>query len=60
MSAALSPERAQLLEDARRWNEWAEAMNAKALRAGLVTVEELAQNRTAAEEALGRLKDRLD
>ena len=57
--AAVSPERAQLLEDARRWNEWAEAMNAKAIAAGLVTAEEVAQGRTATEAALARLRGRI-
>ena len=57
--AAVSPERAQLLEDARRWNAYAATMNQKAFRAGLVSAEELAQNRTATEEALARLRGRI-
>ena len=46
---------ARMLDDARRWNDWAERMNAKALAAGLVTAEELERNRQAAEAAIARL-----
>ncbi len=62
MSVTVSPGaegRARLIADAEAWNRYAARMNAKALRAGLVTAEELAQDRTAAEEALGRLRGRI-
>ncbi len=55
MSAAVSPERAQLIADAEAWQAYAARMNAKAIAAGLVSVEEVAQGRKAAEEALARL-----
>ncbi len=57
--AAVSPERARLLADVERWQAYAHRMNAKAIAAGLVTVEEVAQGRKAAEEALARLRGRI-
>ena len=59
VTAAASPERVQMIEDARRWNEWAARMNARAIAAGLVTAEEVAQGRIAAEAALTRLRTRI-
>ena len=46
---------ARMLDDADRWNAWADAINAKALAAGLVTVEELEQHRAVAQAARDRL-----
>ena len=48
-----------LINDAEAWNRYAARMNAKAIAAGLVTAEEVAQGRTATEEALGRLRGRI-
>jgi hypothetical protein len=59
VSAAVSPERARLIADAEAWNRYAARMNTKAIAAGLVSAEEVAQGRTATEEALGRLRGRL-
>ena len=49
----------QLLEDAERWNAYAARMNAKALAAGIVTAEQLQQDRQASEAALARLRAQL-
>ena len=57
MSAALSPERVQMIKDARCWNEWARVMNDKAIQSGLVTEEEVRIGRMRAEAALTRLRD---
>ena len=57
--AAVSPERAQLLADAERWQAYAARMNAKAVAVGLVSAEEVAQGRKAAEEALVHLRGRI-
>ena len=54
--SAVTPERAQLLEDARRWNEWAAKMNAKAIAAGIVTAEQVERDRQATQAALDRLR----
>ena len=57
--AAVSPGaegRARLIADAAAWNRYAARMNAKAIAAGLVSAEEVAQARTAVEEALARLR----
>ena len=62
MSAAASPGaegRARLIADAEGWNRYAARMNAKAIAAGLVTAEEVAQGRRASEEALARLRGRI-
>ena len=48
---------ARMLDDARRWNEWADRMNAKALAAGLVTAEQLERDRQSCEAAIARLAD---
>ena len=57
--AAASPERVQMIEDARCWNEWATRMNAKAIAAGLATEEEVWIARRRTESALERLRDRI-
>ncbi len=49
----------KLIADTAAWNHYAARMNAKAVAAGLVTVEELARNRRATEEALGQLRGRI-
>ncbi len=49
----------QFVADAEAWNAYAARMNAKASAAGLVSAEEVAQGRKAAEEALGRLRVRI-
>ena len=46
---------ARMLDDARRWNAYAERMNAKALAAGLVTAEELERHRRECQAAIDRL-----
>ena len=38
-----SPSKEQMTADVRAWNQWAEAMNAKALARGIVTSKELEQ-----------------
>ena len=57
--AAVSPERARLITDAEAWNRYAAGVNAKAIAAGLVSAEEVAQGRKATEEALARLRGRI-
>ncbi len=57
--SVVSPERARLITDAEAWNRYAARMNAKAIAAGLVSAEEVAQGRKAAEEALARLRGRI-
>ena len=59
MSAVVSPERARLIADAEAWQAYAARMNAKAVAAGLVSAGEVAQGRTATEEALVRLRGRI-
>ena len=46
----------QLIADAERWQLWAAKMNAKAVAAGLVTLEEVQTGRMRAEAVLTRLR----
>ena len=45
---------AQLIADGERWQAYARRMNDKVIQSGLVTEEEVAQGRKAAEAALTR------
>ena len=56
MTPTLSPERAQRIDDAERWQAYARRMNDRAIAAGLVSPEEVAQGRARAQEALARLR----
>ena len=58
MVAAPSPigEIAQLVADAEAWSHWAAKVNARAVSAGLITLEEVQANHRRAEEALRRLR----
>ena len=53
------PEVRLFIADAERWQSYARRVNEQAIAAGLATEEEVAQGRTAAEEALTRLRGRV-
>ena len=54
-----SPSREQMAADVEAWNRYARRMNQKALERGLVTAEQLQQDRQATQAALAQLKARL-
>ena len=53
------PSREQMAADVRAWNIYARKMNQRALERGLVTAEQLAQDRATTEANLARLRARL-
>ena len=56
---ARSEDLTRLITDAEGWNRWAAWVNAKALARGIVTAEQLAQDRVTTEANLARLRARL-
>lgn len=55
--AGLPTDVAQMLAEADRWNVYADRMNRKALRLGLVTADQLAEAERAAKRAIRRVLD---